>query len=125
MGLDELTPMGPADVVEVTPSGTHAYTLHPSDVGIPHCEVEDLKGGNKDENARMLLDIFGGSPGPKADALVLNAGYALAACGVATDPKEGVAMAKEALQSGKAADVLQKWVDVSTRESSLEASLAS
>ncbi|CAD7698597.1 unnamed protein product [Ostreobium quekettii] len=116
MGLDELTPMGPADVVEVTPLGTRSYTLQPSDVGIPPCEVQDLKGGNKQQNAQMLQDVFGGAPGPKADALCLNAGYALAACGVAADPKEGVAMSREALRQGRAANVLQKWVEVSQEQ---------
>lgn len=119
MGLDELTPIGPAEVIEVTTSGTHAYTVHPNDVGIPCCDVDDLKGGCKEENAKILQDIFGGERGPRADALSLNAGYALAVCGMARDPKEGVAIAQEVLLSGKAGDVLQRWIDVSNKQSRL------
>lgn len=114
-GLDELTPMGPADVVEVSAgsSSLKRYTLDPKDLGIPRCEVADLAGGDAALNAQILRDVFGGARGAVADALNLNAGYALAASQVAADPKEGVAMAQEAQRAGKAAHVLAKWVAVS------------
>eukprot|EP01025_Chloroclados_australasicus_P018655 TRINITY_DN198_c0_g1_i7.p1 TRINITY_DN198_c0_g1~~TRINITY_DN198_c0_g1_i7.p1 ORF type:complete len:376 (-),score=60.35 TRINITY_DN198_c0_g1_i7:415-1542(-) len=115
MGLDELTPLGPANVVEVTPQGVKQYETDPLDVGIPRCTVEDLKGGDRQLNAQILRDVFGGQKGAVADALNLNAGYALAAACIAKDPYEGVMMAKEAQESGKAADVLNKWIEVSNR----------
>jgi len=74
MGLDELTPMGPADIVEVTPSSIRRFSLDPRDVGIPRCEVEDLAGGDAKLNARILMDVFGGARNAVADALALNAG---------------------------------------------------
>ncbi|GAB4814997.1 hypothetical protein N2152v2_002043 [Parachlorella kessleri] len=113
MGLDELTPLGPATVVEVTPASKRRYELEPLDLGIPRCSVEDLKGGDAQLNARILMDVFGGERGAVADALNLNAGVALCACQVATTPEEGVAMAREAQQSGKAGDVMRTWVRVS------------
>ncbi|KAG2498022.1 hypothetical protein HYH03_004280 [Edaphochlamys debaryana] len=115
MGLDELTPMGPADVVEVTAgeSRLKRYTLDPKEVGIPRCEVEDLKGGDAKLNAAILRDVLGGQRGAVADALVLNAGYALAACQVAPNPKEGVAMAQEVQRRGDALAVLDRWAAVS------------
>jgi anthranilate phosphoribosyltransferase len=114
-GLDELTPMGPADVVEVSAgsSSLKRYTLDPKDLGIPRCEVADLAGGDAELNAQILRDVFGGARGAVADALNLNAGYALAASQVAADPREGVAMAQEAQRAGKAGDVLAKWIAVS------------
>jgi anthranilate phosphoribosyltransferase len=121
MGLDELTPMGPADVVEVTPLGISEYSLDPLDVGIPRCKVEDLAGGDASLNAKILMDVFEGKPGPVADALILNAGYALAACEVASGPVEGIAMARKAQQSGSAAETLQKWVEASQAAYSKEA----
>lgn len=122
MGLDELTPMGPADVVEVeVGKPLKRYTLDPKSVGIPRCEVEDLKGGDAAVNAAILRDVFGGARGPVADALNLNAGYALAAARVASDPAEGVAMAQEAQRAGRAAAVLEKWIAVSKREAAAEA----
>lgn len=113
MGLDELTPLGPADVVEVTPSGKTAYQVEPQDFGIPRCSIEDLKGGDAQLNAKILKDVFGGERGAVADALNLNAGVALAAAQVASSPQEGVAMAQEAQRAGKAGHVLDKWIAVS------------
>ena len=113
MGLDELTPMGPADVVDLSPSGIKTYSLDPLDVGIPRCEVEALAGGDAKLNAQILFDVFGGARSAVADALVLNAGYALAACEVAETPEEGIKMAQEAQRSGAAATTLQRWVDAS------------
>lgn len=64
MGLDELTPMGPADVVEVAEGQPlRRYSLDPRDVGIPRCSVEDLKGGDAALNAQILRDVFAGQLG--------------------------------------------------------------
>ncbi|GLI68759.1 hypothetical protein VaNZ11_013250, partial [Volvox africanus] len=114
MGLDELTPMGPADVVEVTEGAPlKRYALDPKDVGIARCEVEDLKGGDAALNAAILRDVLAGQRGPVADALVLNAGYALAAAQVAADPAEGVALAQEVQRRGDAIRVLDRWAAIS------------
>ncbi|KAL4424034.1 hypothetical protein ABPG75_001335 [Micractinium tetrahymenae] len=121
MGLDELTPMGPADVVEVTQQGKRGYSLEPQELGIPRCTVQDLAGGDAALNARMLMDVFGGARGPVADALNLNAGVALAAANVAGDAKEGVAMAQEAQRSGRAGDTMRKWLEVSQAAKAEEA----
>lgn len=111
-GLDELTPMGTADVVEVTPGGTRRYVLEPLELGIPRCEVADLAGGDSALNASILQDVFGGARGAVADALNLNAGAALAAAGVAPSARDGVAMAQEAQRRGAAGDTLRTWVRI-------------
>ncbi|MEW5310066.1 MAG: hypothetical protein WDW38_001898 [Sanguina aurantia] len=116
MGLDEMTPMGPADVVEVVAGQPlRRYSCDPRDLGIPRCTVEDLKGGDAVLNAAILRDVFGGQQGPVADALVLNAAYALAACSVASSPAEGVAMAREVQRSGKALTTLNNWTALTQR----------
>lgn len=112
-GMDELTPMGSADVVEATPNHVKRYTLEPKDLGINRCQVSDLKGGDAALNAKILRDVFGGQQGAVADALCLNAGVALAACQVADTPQEGIKMAQEVQRSGKAGTTLQKWIDAS------------
>ncbi|KAK9803191.1 hypothetical protein WJX73_000329 [Symbiochloris irregularis] len=114
-GLDELTPMGPADVLEVTPQGVTSYCVEPKQLGIPRCSVEDLKGGDAQVNAAILRDVFGGQRGPVADALNLNAGVALAACKVTSSPADGVALAQEVQRAGKAAEKLQDWIDASQK----------
>ena len=67
----------------------------------------------------MLLDVFGGEQGPVADALILNAGFALATAKVASNPGEGVAMAREVQRSGKAAAVMEKWAATSQKVAGL------
>jgi anthranilate phosphoribosyltransferase len=79
LSLDEMTPCGPTQVVEVTPAGTKAYSFNPRDVGIPPCELSDLAGGDAKLNAQILMDALGGEKGPVADCLMLNAGVAMAA----------------------------------------------
>ena len=64
MGIDELTPCGPSEVVEVTPGGMKRYSLQPGELGLSLCTLEDLKGGDAAVNAAMLMDVFGGSRGP-------------------------------------------------------------
>ena len=70
------------------------HRLNPRDYGVPPCEVADLKGGDAPTNAAILRDTFGGQRGAVADALCLNAGVALAACGVAPDAGSGIQMAQ-------------------------------
>ena len=70
------------------------YRLDPRDYGVPPCEVQDLKGGDAATNAAILRDTFGGQRGAVADALCLNAGVALAACGVAQDAGAGIQLAQ-------------------------------
>ena len=123
LGLDELTPMGPADVLEITEKRSASYTVDPKDFGIPRCEVKDLLGGDRDVNAQKLLDVFDGSRGAAADALNLNAGFALAACGLVSTPQEGIALAQEVQRSGKAMNIIEKWRVVSRDEKAKEMSV--
>ena len=110
MGLDELTPAGPADVVEVTPNGTRSYTFEPKDVGVKACTLEDLRGGDPQMNAKLLRAALEGENGPIAETLILNAGVAMAAAQQAKDVTEGIAMAREAHESGKAGKTLNAWI---------------
>uniref|UniRef100_A0A1D2A5Q7 anthranilate phosphoribosyltransferase n=2 Tax=Auxenochlorella protothecoides TaxID=3075 RepID=A0A1D2A5Q7_AUXPR len=113
MGLDELTPLGPASVVEVTQAGKREYSLEPRDLGIPRATVEDLKGGDARLNAAILEDVFGGGRGPVADALNLNAGVALCAAGVVASAEDGVALAQETQRRGAPGETLARWRAVS------------
>ena len=120
MGLDELTPMGPASIYEASGGQVKRYEIDPLDLGIPRCAVEDLAGGDATLNARILGDVFGGERNAVADALNLNAGVALAAAKVASDVQEGVMMAQEAQRSGRAGETLRKWVAVSKEAKALD-----
>ena len=61
--------------------------------------MEDLRGGDAQLNAQILMDVFGGQRGPVADALNLNAGVALAACQLADDARDGIKMAQVRLNA--------------------------
>ena len=121
LSLDEMTPCGPTNVVEVTPAGTKAYSFDPKDVGIPPCELSDLAGGDAKLNAQMLTDALGGEKGPVADCLMLNAGVAMAAADQAASVEEGVAMCKEAHAQGRAGDTLRNWIELSQKLRAQEA----
>jgi anthranilate phosphoribosyltransferase len=121
LSLDEMTPCGPTNVMEVTPDGVKTYAFNPKDVGIPPCELSDLRGGDASLNARMLTDALGGEKGPVADTLMLNAGVAMAAAAQAESVEEGVAMCKEAHAKGLGGETLKKWVELSQTLKAAEA----
>ena len=95
-----------------------AEPIDPLDLGIPRCDPEDLRGGSPDENARAIREIFSGRQGGARDAVVLNAAGALAAAGTTTTLREGLAVAREAIDSGAAGERLEQLIAF-TREEAL------
>ena len=81
-GIDELSPVGPNLVCEVVDGDIREWTLDPRDLGLEECGQADLTGGTPAENAAILRAILSGEPGPKRDAVLLNAAAALAAAGL-------------------------------------------
>jgi anthranilate phosphoribosyltransferase len=115
-GVDELSPSGPNLVFEVVDGQTREREIDPADFGLAQCAPEALTGGTPDENAATARAILGGASGPKRDAVVLNAGGAIAAGGRAGDLAEGIDAAADAIDSGAAAARLEELVAFS-RES--------
>ncbi|KAL3689499.1 hypothetical protein R1sor_015808 [Riccia sorocarpa] len=114
-GLDEMSPLGPGFVLEVTQGKIEQFNFDPVDFGIPRCTVDDLKGGDPPLNARILRDVLGGQRGPIADALILNAGAGLMACGFTNNLGDGVTLAREVQRSGKANNTLDAWISLSQK----------
>jgi anthranilate phosphoribosyltransferase len=112
-GIDELSPVGPSLVCEVENGGVRERTIDPEELGLPRCSVDDLAGGAPDENALAIRAVFAGEHGPKRDAILLNAAGAIAAGGHADDLREGLELARKALDSGSAAARLDELVEFS------------
>jgi len=109
-GIDELSPAGPNAVCEVVDGGVRERTIDPSELGIGPCDPDDLVGGTAEENAQTARDILAGATGAKRDAVLLNAAGAIAAAGHAADLREGLALAVEAIDSGRAGERLEQLV---------------
>lgn len=108
-GLDEITLTAPSKVAELKAGEITEYILNPEDLGLSLCSPADLKGGDAARNAGILRGILDGKQGPPRDIVLLNAGAALYVAGLAGTLKEGVARARQSIDSGAARDTLSRW----------------
>ena len=111
-GMDEITLTTETRIAEVSPRGVEVRLIRPEDFGMSRCSMDDLRGGNATGNAVIVRDVLAGTAGPKRDIVLLNAGFALVAAGKAADPMEGIRMAADAVDSGRARGQLEKLVEV-------------
>jgi anthranilate phosphoribosyltransferase len=79
---------------------------------LPRARPEDLKGGEASKNAAAITALLAGEAGPYRDIVLYNAGAALIVAGVAADIKDGVAVAKESIDSGKARQALEMMLAI-------------
>ena len=101
-GIDELSPAGPNDVCEVVEGDVRARVIDPLDLGVARCDPHELRGGSPEQNAAAIREIFAGADGGRRDAVLLNAAGAIAAAGHAEDLREGLELARGAVDSGAA-----------------------
>ena len=113
--LDEISLSAPTTVCEIRDGWFKSFVIAPEDFGFPRCTREDLRGGTPEENAAITRAILGGEQGHRRNAVLLNAGASLYIGGKADSMKEGVALAAELIDSGKAAAVLDRLIQVSNR----------
>lgn len=113
--LDEISLSAPTTVCEIRDGWFKSYIIRPEDFGMERCRREDLKGGAPQENADITRRILKGEKGHKRNATLLNAGAALYIGDKAADLKSGIALAAELIDSGKAAETLEKFIEVSNR----------
>jgi anthranilate phosphoribosyltransferase len=112
-GIDELSPCGANLVCEVTAGRVSEYELDPRELGIERCGPEELRGGDPQTNAAALRDVLAGADGGHRSAVILNAAGGIAAAGHAESLREGVAQAREAIDSGAAAARLDELAEFS------------
>ena len=105
-GLDELPLDGSGVVYDVTPGGVTRHEVVAAELGLAAAPVSALTGGSPAENAATVESILGGTSGPGRDVVLLNAAAAFLAAGRATDLRDGIAMAAEAIDGGAATRLL-------------------
>jgi anthranilate phosphoribosyltransferase len=115
-GIDELSPSGPNFVCEVVNGDIRARNIDPLEFGLPRCDPAELRGGSPEENAAAIRGVFAGEDGGRRSAILLNAAGAIAAGGHADDLREGLELAREAVDSGAAAARLDSLIAFTRRE---------
>ena len=107
-GMDEMTLTGDTLIAEVTTEGVTMATVTPEQLGLARCGMEALKGGDAAVNAKIVKAVLAGEKGPRRDIVLLNAAYALVAAGKAVTAADGMILAAEAIDSGRALRQVEK-----------------
>ena len=112
-GLDEITLTGPTLVAEAKDGSVKSWTIRPEELGLERTEPEKLRGGDAKENAAIIRAILGGEEGPRRTVAELNASAALVVAGRASSLMEGLQQARQSIESGSAARVLERLIALS------------
>jgi len=107
-GLDEISLCGPTKVAELRDGQVKEYVLEPRQFGLAKCRLEDLHGGSAEESAAIVRGVLQGNKGPARDVVLLNSGSALYVGGAASSIQEGMRVAAESIDSGKARQKLEQ-----------------
>ncbi len=113
--LDEISMSAPTRICEIRDGWFRSFTVTPENFGFARCTREDLQGGTPAQNAAIVRAILGGEKGYKRNAVLLNAGAALYIGGKVGSMKEGVALAAELIDSGRALQTLERLIEISNR----------
>lgn len=111
--LDEISMSAPTTICEIKDGWYKTRVITPEEFGLTRCTKQDLVGGTPEENAAITRAILSGEKGPKRDAVLMNAGASLYIGGKAESMEEGVKLAAEIIDSGKAMATLEKLIAVS------------
>lgn len=109
-GMDEITLSEATVVASIDSVGVTVHRITPEQFGFQRCPLAALRGGNAQENAVIVRAVLGGEPGPRREVVLLNAGYALVAAGKVVTVPEGIELAAEAIDSGRALRQLEQLV---------------
>ena len=112
-GLDEITTTGTSTVIETDAGNVRDYTLDPASLGLSLARPEHLAGGDAEANAGVARSVLSGRRGPARDIVLLNAAAALTVAGKSPDLAGGLALAAASVDEGRAAAVLERWVEFS------------
>ncbi len=110
-GMDEISASDKTFVCELKDGETSSYEISPEDFGFERANKNDLIGGNPEENAQIIRNIFSNEMGPKRNAVVLNSAAGLYVAGKADSLDKGVSMAEKIIDSGDAQKQLDKFIN--------------
>ena len=113
--LDEISMSAPTTVCEIRDGWFKSSVIAPEDFGFERCTREDLRGGEPADNAKITLNILKGEKGHKRNAVLMNAGASLYIGGKADTMEDGIVLAAELIDSGKAMETLNRFIEVSNR----------
>ena len=114
--MDEISISAPTTVCEFGNGEYKSYTIQPEDFGFPRGSKSDIVGGTGEENAQITRDILSGKEqGAKRNIVLMNAGAALYISGKADTLADGVKLAAELVDSGKAMQTLEAYVAASNK----------
>jgi len=115
-GLDEITTTGKTFITELNDQEIYSYELNPEDYNIKISSQADLIGGLPNDNAEKIIKLLDGEEGPFRDIVIINAAAAIYISGEAINIEEGIELANQSLNSGKAKTSLKKLIKVSNEE---------
>ena len=111
-GLDEVSVTGETLIGEVDKGEVSIYKIAPEDLGLKRRNLEDLKGGDCKKNAEIFFQILEGVNEPAKDFLLINSAFALNAAGIGDNLKDSLNLAKEALESGKVKEIVERFIEL-------------
>ena len=111
-GLDEISLCGPTKVAELRGGQVKEYMVEPEQFGLKRCRMKELRGGNAEQSAAIVRGVLQGDKGPARDVVLLNGGAALYVGGSAATIQDGMGLAAQSIDSGKASEKLARLVEM-------------
>ncbi len=112
-GMDEISVSEKSTIWELKGDNLSSYTVSPEELGVPVAKIHDIKGGTADENAAMLRSVLKGEKGPRRDVVLLNAAAGLVAGDLCENLADGVKLAQQVIDDGKALRKLEEFIECS------------
>jgi anthranilate phosphoribosyltransferase len=115
-GFDEISLSAPTTICEIRDGFIKTYDIEPEQFGLDRCKKEDLLGGTPAENAQITRNILSGEKGPKRNAVLLNSAAAIHIAKPEISIQDGITLAAETIDSGKANETLKKFIELSQQK---------
>ncbi|MCL2066212.1 MAG: anthranilate phosphoribosyltransferase [Treponema sp.] len=113
-GMDEISMSSPTSVCELRNGYIKSYVIEPEQFGFTRCKKEELEGGTPEENAKITREILSGAKGPRRDAVLLNSAAAIHIARPDISMQDGITLASDTIDSGKAQTQLEQFIKLST-----------